>query len=113
MSLDLGQAMRDTVREVVREEIRSAMKDFAGGGVGPDAPLTYEQAAAFVGCHVHTIASWRKRGILQASGKGKMTRFTRADLLIALERQSAVVAVEETPEAFAERALNRKVRRIR
>lgn len=104
MSLDLGQAMRDSVREVVREEIRAALKEFVGGSLGADAPLDLRQAAAFVGCHKNTVSSWVKRGLLPSSGKGRLLRVKRADLLLVLERL-AVPVVVESPESIADRVL--------
>ena len=103
MTIDL--VVRDAVREVVREEIRSALKEFGGFGLGADAPLTYAQAADFVGCHPNTVADWVKRGLLPATGTGKLRRVKRADLLVVLEKLSAPVATE-TPAQIAQRILS-------
>ncbi len=104
MSLDL--VVKEAVREVVREEVRAALRDFTGAGLVADAPLTFKQAAQLMSCHVNTIATWVKRGLLEANGKGRMRRVKRADLFLVLEKLS-VPAVVETPQAFADRLLGR------
>jgi excisionase family DNA binding protein len=103
MTLDL--VVKDAVREVVREEIRAALKELGGFGLGVDAPLSYRQAADFVGCHVNTVADWVKRGLLPSSGRGKLTRVKRSDLLLVLEKLAAPVTTE-TPAEIAARILN-------
>lgn len=110
MSLDL--AVQEAVRLVVREEIRSALSVFAGGGFSGDAPLSYAQAAKFVGCSRSTVAQWVRRGLLPATGAGKLTRVRRSDLLDVLARLKAP-QVEETPAQVAERILTQKPRGAR
>lgn len=107
MSLDIGIA--EIVRSVVREEIRAALREAGSGSLGPDAPFSYRQAADFVGCHVNTVADWVKRGLLPATGIGKLRRVKRADLLLVLEKLGAP-AVTETPAQIASRILNNEPR---
>jgi excisionase family DNA binding protein len=101
------QVVREQLREVVREEIRAAFSEHRGGV--EDAPLTYRQAAKLLGCHPNTIASWRRRGLLPATGTGRMTRVLRGDVLRALDQLKApAVTTDESPEEFARRVISSK-----
>lgn len=102
MSLDL--VVKDAVREVVRQEIRAALRELNGPGLGADELLTYSQAGLVITCHKNTIAAWVKKGLLPSTGKGRMRRVKRADLFVVLEKL-AVPVVVETPTAFAKRLL--------
>ncbi len=104
--MTFDQVVTEQIRVVVRQEIEAAFAAHSGG-INSDAPLTYQQAAKFIGCHPATIASWRRRGLLPATGTGKMTRVLRADLLRVLEQQRAAPADTETPAETAARILNK------
>ncbi len=109
MSLDL--LVKEAFREVVREEIRAALREAPGASA--DAPLTYCQAAELLQCDVSTIGQWVKAGVLPAHGRGKLRRVYRADVLRALERSSAP-KVDVSPREFAEQILSgQKLTRIR
>lgn len=104
--MTLDQVITEQFRVVVREEIRLAFTEYRGGS---DAPMSYEQAAAFAGCSKATISSWRRKGILPATGSGRLTRVLRADLLRVLEQlKTPPASTDETPEEFASRVLASK-----
>ncbi len=109
MSL-LDEGLKEVVRVVVRDEIRAALKDFGGGSFGLEQPLAYEDAGKFLGCHANTIAGYVKRGLLPATGSGRMRRVMRADLLLVLEKLSTPPVVE-TPAETAERLFNQPKRK--
>ncbi len=100
MSLDLGPA----IREIVREEIRAALAEYRGASA--DEPLSYGQAAKVVGYHVSTITKWVGLGLLPAHGRGKGKRVYRADVLKALEKVSAP-SVTPTAQGIADKILRR------
>lgn len=103
--MSLEAVVQEAVRAVVREEMRAALRDFTGGGLSSDAPLSYKQAGSFLGCHANTVAQYVRRGLLTATGTGRMTRVKRSDLLLVLEKLAAP-AVVETSAQIATRILN-------
>ena len=111
--IDLGVALRDTVREVVREEIRAALKEFgAGGNLGAESLLTYRQAAEFAGVCLTTIHAWRKAGILTVHGQGRVRRIDRADLRRAMDAPlpPAEISVDERVKQLLEKRSRRRGR---
>ncbi len=108
MSLDL--LVTEKFREVVREEIRAALRENNPSGV--EKPATYEQAAKFAECCVSTIQAWVKRGVLPATGKGKLRRVLLSDVSKALAGLMDSAPTPPSKKSRAEEILA-TVRRIR
>lgn len=105
--MTIEEQIANAVRAVVREELK-ALQQPTG-----EKPLTYSEAAAFVGYHVSTITKWVHDGLLPAHGRGKGKRVFRADVVRALELASKPKA-EPTAQEIAEDILSgTRVRRIR
>ncbi len=100
-----------TVREVVREEIRAALRESNGQAFAGDI-LTYAQAGKLIQVDKSLIGRWVHDGLLAAHGRGKARRVYRADVLKALELSSRPKA-EPTAQDIAANILSKSVRRIR
>lgn len=76
----------ETLRTIVREEIRAALREV--GGVQPAATelLTITQAAEVANVHRATVQRWLKAGQLQRRGSGRLTRVARSDVMEVLAR---------------------------
>ncbi len=114
MSLDLAQAMRDTVREVVREEIRAALKEF--GARQPEAApldvLGVDDVVRICNGNVTapTVRVWCRSGRLIAKKAGRSYLIERSALTRFLSTLQVAERRDVTPEQDAARILA-KVRR--
>lgn len=75
-------SFEETLRSIVREEIRSALREELAARPAPSGPelLTIAQAAASTGLGVSTIRTWLSAGKLNRYGAGRAVRVNRAEL---------------------------------
>lgn len=107
----LDALVKESVRQVVREEIRAALKE-ALGDVGralaprDDGYLSVEKAAEFAEVHADTIRGWVKAGRLPEHRAGRELRIRRDELHRFLD----VAANDDrpTPEQEAATMLSRR-----
>lgn len=86
MTLDLGPVLKDAIREALSElglELRAHDARASGDA---DELLTYALAAQLAKVSTETIGHWVRGGALPATGKGKLRRVKRCDVLRVLDR---------------------------
>ncbi len=107
MSLDLGQAVAEAVRSVVREEIRAALKDLRSGD-SAEAIEVYDVEGVAALCHVKepAVRGWCRSGKLVAKKVGRGYLVEKAALQRFLSTGREVAPTVE-PEADARRILGR------
>jgi excisionase family DNA binding protein len=89
------EAFRQSLREIVREELRAAMAEQGGGRPG-DTYLSIAKAAQFADVAPGTLRRWIRTGRLSARRAGRVHRISRADLegFLAREGRGAPVAAK-------------------
>jgi excisionase family DNA binding protein len=94
----LVNALRDLVREVVREELARERLDRRG-----DEFLTVRKAAEFAQVSPPTIRRWIKKGWLASHRKGKrLLRVTRSDVKRVLRREHRLPVETSSAEQLAD-----------
>ena len=76
----LQATMRAAIRDVVREEIRSALAERRSVSSVEDAYFSVEDAAAFAAVHPDTLRAWIKAGRLPEHRAGRELRIRRSEL---------------------------------
>lgn len=102
--MDLTTALKEIVREVVRDEFRAALKEIVPRPSLPERPtstplLTTSQAARYSAVHPETVRMWISKGVLPARRTGRNFRIAQDDLDAFLRRCS-----DGTPDLFDARA---------
>lgn len=77
----LESYVEDTLRRVVREEVRRAIHETARSAGPSDDRVTRTKAAAAASVSPATISKWVGEGRLRAYGEGRNTRFSLAEVL--------------------------------
>jgi excisionase family DNA binding protein len=85
--VDLGEALRDVIREIVCEEVRTALADVAK----PERHLSTAAAAELAGVHVDTIRRWIAIGRLARLSAGRHAKVRRTELEALLAAPPAPV----------------------
>lgn len=110
--------LEDTLRVIVREEIRALREDLQAWQATPSASgaelLTYAQAAALKGLGYSTIRAWAESGRLNKHGEGRNVRVSKLELdRVMGPRQSSACGgklTEADIEAKAEAILRKRGR---
>tara|TARA_R110002096_G_scaffold259030_1_gene452549 strand:- start:3275 stop:3709 length:435 start_codon:yes stop_codon:yes gene_type:complete len=90
MNSSVDFALRELVRDVVREELRVAVRELSQQP--QEAPyLNAHQAAEIAGVTAATIRDWVRKGELRGSRAGRLLRIKSSDLESFLERALAPV----------------------
>jgi excisionase family DNA binding protein len=94
----LDDALREMVRQVVREEIRAALDDDAArtaprNALGEDGYLSIAAAAAYAAVAPGTLRRWIRSGRLPVHRAGRVYRIGRLELEDFLTRQGPSAAV--------------------
>lgn len=79
--MTLEEQIRETVRTVVREELRQALAELRPNSA---ELLSVEEAAELAGVNPATVRKWMRQG-LRRHGAGRVWRVLRSDLLAWLE----------------------------
>lgn len=95
---DLDQALRETIRKIVREEVEAALADIAT----PTEFLSTGEAAELARVAPGTIRRWIREHRLEQHRAGREVRVKRADVEQLL-RSGKRPANDLTPEQQAER----------
>lgn len=104
---DVATALRDMVRQIVREELTSALAAVSSQG---DGYLPVADAARLASVATGTIRRWIREGRLAGYRAGRLLRVRRGELdeLLASARPPrSVPTPEPSPEALARRAFAR------
>lgn len=94
-AIPLDEPLRALVRDVIREEVRAALRDHAaldrrnGGAVGAGGYLSIARAAAFADVAPGTIRAGIRAGRLPSQRAGRVYRVARADLEAFVARSAA------------------------
>jgi excisionase family DNA binding protein len=101
---DLEHALRDIVRDVVREELRAVLgeRDARGGG-GEKGYLSIARAAEFADVAPGTLRRWIRTGRLPVRRAGRVYRVARTELEAFLERNGASAEVAAKARALVRR----------
>jgi excisionase family DNA binding protein len=92
----LDETLRAIVRDVVREEVRAALSEYAAdatrrngsaGATRGDGYLSIARAAAFADVAPGTLRRWIRSGRLPVRRAGRVYRIARAELEDLLRRQ--------------------------
>lgn len=108
-------SIEDTIREVVRAEVRSALREvFPDRGSAPsptsdDGYLSIARAAELAEVHPDTVRGWMKEGRLARHQAGRELRVRRSDLHAFLAAAPAAPG-QPTPEAEATGILSKRRR---
>lgn len=94
----------DTIRQVVREEIRSALQDLAPQRTATTGPeyLRFAEAAVHARVSPSTIREWVQTGKLNRYGEGRTPLVRRDELDRALAAQKPKLLSDADLEARAE-----------
>lgn len=108
-------SIEETIRLVVREEVRSAMRELlaearAAPAGNPDEKLTKAEAAALAGASLSTVQRWISSGELPVEKKNRHIRVRRGDLEALLTRSHQIV---KGSEADADELADRLIRESR
>lgn len=99
--------IEDTIRTVVREEIRAAVRELAEELRGATAPaghlLSYAEAAVYTGFGTSTIQDMVRSGRLNKYGEGRRVRVSREELDRIMAPKPRAVPSEADLDARAER----------
>lgn len=97
----IDTALRELVLRLVREdaELRREISAIVGAA---DAPIPIAVAADLANVSSRTIARGIASGDLPATGRGRLTRIRRADVIAWLERDRRAVDDDVDPERLAE-----------
>ena len=78
-------SLEDTLRAIVREEIRAAVAELKTAAPGNDADplLTPREAAAAAKVDYGTIAKWKARGKIKVVGESRRWRVRASELFKA------------------------------
>ena len=107
--------IEDTIRQTVREEMRSmtaelrALLEQARPSSGGDSYLSVEKAATLADVHPDTIRGWVKAGRLPEHRAGRELRVRRDELHRFLDGRASDIA-RPTPEEEAGGILSRRQR---
>ena len=86
----------DTIRQIVREEIRAAIGESSGRGTSSgDDLITIEEAAVIARRTAATIRGWQDSGKLKRHGQGRHRLVSRAQLRQVLEGKTDEQVDEE------------------
>lgn len=105
--------LEETIRQVVREEVRAALRDLASvvharPAGDPEQMLSKAEAmAAAGGASLSTIDRWISSGDLPVLKRGRYVRIRRGDLEALLARQ-VVKGGEVDADELADRVLARR-----
>ncbi len=92
MTITLDSVLREMLREVVRDEVSAALREFketqsaAPVRSQEEKYLTAPQAAELAGVSPATVRSWAQRGELLSCYAGRLLRIKDSDLRAYLER---------------------------
>jgi excisionase family DNA binding protein len=105
--VSLDSLVTETMRTVLREEIRAALREH--GAASADDLLTYDEAAAYAKVGKTTIKGWCKAGILPTHKRGRLVRVLRSDVLKAMTTNATPPPT--TPDDWAAGKLAARTRR--
>lgn len=111
--MDISTILQDMFREVVRDEVRAALREerpseprrLPALSTSNDVLLSTTEAADYVGVQAATIRSWITKG-LPAMKAGRLIRIRKSDLNAHLAREQAK-AEKFDPDAVAAALLKR------
>jgi excisionase family DNA binding protein len=92
MNSSVDFALRELVRDIVRDELRIAVRELSQQPQVPSLPaaearyLSAHQAAEIAGVTAATIRDWVRKGELRGSRAGRLLRIKNSDLESYLER---------------------------
>lgn len=104
-------SLEDSLRQIVREELRDALRDLKGsraeGRSGAEL-LSIAQCVALTGYSAGTIRKWRAEDRFTKYGQGRTIRIDKAELLRLMRRRDDAAAPTDADiENKADRLLGR------
>ncbi len=95
--------LEDTLRRVVREEIKRALGDRPSAST-EDRRVAPAEAAAAAGVSLTTLRHWESEGRLRRYGEGRTVRYSLAEVLaIVPEKRTAALDAEDVAEKIYRR----------
>ena len=87
--------LEDTLRAIVREEVRAALRDAASPTAPTGDVLTLDEAATHANVSKATLHRWMRDGLVTRRGHGRLTRVSRAQVDAALANGGTVAQVRD------------------
>ena len=106
----------DTIREIVRDEIKKALADGNANGAPPGQYLSMRAAGELASVSTRTIWNWIHSGKLAAHGTGRLVRVLHTELEALLregKKRRPEASPEASPEELAKRYFAEHKRRAR